>query len=85
MRIDWVSSTSSPDSTSPWPWSFPFLRVSGNYVNVLPDGKTFLDVNKIHADLVAAGADGDSVENIENGRLTTGSGDYTGRRHQRRE
>ncbi|MEN9675108.1 MAG: hypothetical protein RIS76_1004, partial [Verrucomicrobiota bacterium] len=51
----------------------PFLRMSGNYVNVLPDGKTFLDVNKIHADLVAAGADGDSVENIENGRLTTGS------------
>lgn len=51
----------------------PYLRVSGNYFNVLPDGRTFLNVNQIHADLVAAGADGDSVENIENGRQTASS------------
>ena len=51
----------------------PGLRVSGNYFNVLPDGNTFLDVNQIHEALVAAGADGDSVENIENGRQTAGT------------
>ena len=50
----------------------PGLRVSGNYFNVMPDGNTFLDVNQIHEQLVAAGADGDSVENIENGRSTAG-------------
>lgn len=50
----------------------PGLRVSGNYFNVLPDGNTFLDVNQIHEALVAAGAEGDSVENIENGRNTAG-------------
>lgn len=49
----------------------PFLRVSGNYFNVLADGNTFLNVNEIHNELIAAGADPDTVENIENGRLTT--------------
>ncbi|HAB15626.1 MAG TPA: hypothetical protein PLX89_18250 [Verrucomicrobiota bacterium] len=51
----------------------PFLRVTGNYFNLRPDGRTFLNVNEIHEALVAAGADGTSVENIENGRLTGGS------------
>ena len=51
----------------------PYLKVAGNYFNVLPDGNTFLNVNEIHDALVAAGADGDSVENIENGRLTSGT------------
>jgi|GEM_PF-1831176 len=50
----------------------PYLRVTGNYFNVLPDGKTFLNVNQIHNALVAAEAD-DSVENIENGRSTAGT------------
>lgn len=53
--------------------ALPNLRVAGNYFNVLPDGNTFLDVNQIHEDLVASGTDEDSVENIENGELTTGS------------
>lgn len=51
----------------------PYLTVAGNYFNVLPDGNTFLDVNQIRAELDAAGADGNTVENIENGRLTTGT------------
>jgi len=51
----------------------PSLTVAGNYFNVLPDGNTFLDVNQIHAELIDAGADGDSVENLENGRLTSGT------------
>jgi len=53
----------------------PGLRVAGNYFNVLPDGKTFLNVNEIHEQLLAVGrspADS-SVENIENGRDTTGT------------
>ncbi|MBN8246946.1 MAG: hypothetical protein J0L84_05825 [Verrucomicrobia bacterium] len=53
----------------------PGLRVAGNYFNVLPDGKTFLNVNEIHEQLLAVGrSPGDaSVENIENGRDTTGT------------
>ncbi|MCW5557052.1 MAG: hypothetical protein KIT22_04340 [Verrucomicrobiae bacterium] len=51
----------------------PYLTVAGNYFNVLPDGKTFLDVNQIYAALLDAGADDNTVENIENGRLTSGT------------
>ena len=49
----------------------PNLRVSGNYVNVFPNGITFVDVDFINADLMATGRDsGDSsVEFLENGRV----------------
>ena len=48
----------------------PDLRVSGNYVNVFPDGSTFVDVDAIHQNLLDTGRDaGDSsVEFLENGR-----------------
>lgn len=51
----------------------PQARVAGNLFNVLPDGKTFSDVQKIYDAQIAAGRSaGDStVENFENGRLTT--------------
>ena len=50
----------------------PDLRVSGNYVNVFPDGMTFVDVEAINAGLLAAGRSGGdaSVEFMENGRVT---------------
>lgn len=53
----------------------PGARTSGNYFNVLPDGKTFLSVDAIHqAQLDSGRSAGDSsVENYENGRETTGS------------
>jgi hypothetical protein len=53
----------------------PEAITAGNYFNVLPDGKTFLSVDTIHEDQLAAGREsGDSsVENYENGRHTTGS------------
>lgn len=53
----------------------PHARISGNYFNVLPDGKTFVNVNDIHAALLATGRSGGdaSVENIENGRQMEGT------------
>ena len=50
----------------------PGARVSGNYVNVFPDGNTFADPTAIHDLLLATGrTKGDaSVENFENGRVT---------------
>ncbi len=53
----------------------PYAITAGNYFNVLPDGKTFLNVEDIYQAMVDAGRDpGDiTVENYENGRLTTGS------------
>lgn len=50
----------------------PGARISGNYVNVFPNGVTFCDVKAILAELLALGA-GDTVENFENGRLTDGT------------
>ncbi len=49
----------------------PNLRVSGNYVNVFPNGLTFVDVDGIYQDLLNTGRDsGDSsVEFLENGRV----------------
>lgn len=48
----------------------PDLRVSGNYVNVFPNGTTFVDVDLVNADLQAVGRTGNdaSVEFLENGR-----------------
>src|SRR5206468_9995442 len=57
----------------------PRLRVSGNYVNVFPDGLHFVDVDASYQLWVevylAGGSDpGDvSVENLENGRVTDDS------------
>jgi hypothetical protein len=53
----------------------PHARISGNYFNVLPDGKTFVNVSDIHQSLTDAGRSGGdaSVENMENGRETEGT------------
>ena len=53
----------------------PGARIAGNYFNVKADGKTFVSSDSIHEAQLASGrAAGDSsVENIENGRETTGS------------
>lgn len=53
----------------------PGARVSGNYLNVFPDGVTFVDVDAIHQQLLDTGRDeGDSsVETFENGRVTIGT------------
>ena len=50
----------------------PNLKISGNYFNVFPDGKTFLDIDAARAELEATGRGGSdaSVESIENGRFT---------------
>lgn len=50
-------------------------RIAGNYFNVLPDGKTFVDINAIHQRLLETGRSGDdaSVENIENGGNNAGT------------
>jgi hypothetical protein len=50
----------------------PRLRVSGNYFNVFPDGNTFVDVEAVYAQLLQLEG-GESVENIENGRVTEGT------------
>lgn len=48
----------------------PDLRVSGNYVNVFPDGVTFVDVDAVNQSLQELGRSGNdaSVEFLENGR-----------------
>jgi len=48
----------------------PNTKISGNYFNVFPDGKTFLDIDAYYA-LQLEGSDGDSdtLENMENGRV----------------
>ncbi len=53
----------------------PHNRVHGNYFNVLPDGKTFLDPDDIHQAQLDTGRspNDSSVENYENGRQTEGS------------
>ena len=53
----------------------PHARISGNYFNVLPDGKTFVNVNDIHQSLLDTGRTGSdaSVENMENGRQMEGT------------
>lgn len=50
----------------------PNVRVSGNYVNVFPDGLTFVDVEAVSGSLEAVGRTGSdaSVEFFENGRVT---------------
>lgn len=50
----------------------PDLRVSGNYINVFPNGTTFVDVDAIHGELLNLGRTGNdaSVEFLENGRVT---------------
>lgn len=48
----------------------PDLRVSGNYVNVFPDGLSFVDVEAVQQGYAAAGND-TSIEFLENGRETT--------------
>ncbi|MCI0745300.1 MAG: hypothetical protein L0Y58_07835 [Verrucomicrobia subdivision 3 bacterium] len=50
----------------------PRAKVSGNYVNVFPNGLTFVDIDDIYAQLTAIGG-GESVEFLENGRITTDS------------
>jgi len=49
----------------------PDVRVSGNYVNIFPDGMTFVDVELVSYNLEALGRTGNdaSVEFFENGRL----------------
>jgi len=44
----------------------PGARVSGNYINVFPNGLTFVDVDAIYDQLVTSGG-GESVEGFENG------------------
>src|SRR4030095_12088931 len=53
----------------------PEALTAGNYFNVRPDGRTFLNVEDIYQAELAAGIEaGDAtVENYENGRLTTDS------------
>ncbi len=53
----------------------PHAKISGNYFNVLPDGKTFVNVNDIQQSLMDAGRSGGdaSVENLENGRELEGT------------
>jgi hypothetical protein len=46
----------------------PEARVSGNYINVFPNGLTFVDVDAIYDQLVTLGG-GESVEVFENGRF----------------
>jgi hypothetical protein len=46
----------------------PGARVSGNYINVFPNGLTFVDVDAIYDQLVTLGG-GESVEVFENGRF----------------
>ncbi len=50
----------------------PDLRVSGNYINVFPDGVTFVDVEAMNGVYQAAGRSGGdaSIEFMENGRVT---------------
>ena len=50
----------------------PDLRVSGNYINVFPDGLTFVDVEAMNQIYLAAGRSGGdaSIEFMENGRVT---------------
>lgn len=49
----------------------PDLRVSGNYINVFPDGLTFVNVESVLEGYTSlADADIDTVEFMENGRLT---------------
>src|SRR5262249_39802274 len=44
---------------------------AGNYFNVFPDGNHFVNVDAVLASILALGEDaGESVENIENGRVT---------------
>ncbi|MCC7373643.1 MAG: hypothetical protein IT581_03235 [Verrucomicrobiales bacterium] len=52
----------------------PEAITAGNYFNVRPSGRNFINVEDIYQAQVDAGADADTtVENYENGRLTTGS------------
>src|SRR5688572_26576359 len=46
----------------------PRARVSGNYVNVFPNGNTFVDIDNIYAQQVAVAGEG-TVEFFENGRF----------------
>jgi hypothetical protein len=49
----------------------PGARIAGNYFNVFPDGQHFVDVDAVLATLLAQGEDaGESIENLENGRVT---------------
>jgi hypothetical protein len=47
----------------------PGARVSGNYVNVFPNGNTFVDIDAMYAQLAALIADDATVEFMENGRF----------------
>lgn len=46
----------------------PDARVSGNYFNVFPDGKTFLDLETLYMEVSGLGID--TLETFENGRVT---------------
>jgi hypothetical protein len=46
----------------------PGARVSGNYINVFPNGNTFVDIDAIYAQQVAIAGEG-TVEFMENGRF----------------
>jgi hypothetical protein len=46
----------------------PDARVSGNYLNVFPDGKTFLDLETLYTEVSGLGID--TLETFENGRVT---------------
>ena len=49
----------------------PDLRVSGNYINVFPDGQTFVNVEAVLTSYTSlTDSDIDTVEFMENGRLT---------------
>lgn len=52
----------------------PDAVTAGNYFNVRPNGRNFINVEDIYQAQIDAGADADTtVENYENGRMTTGS------------
>lgn len=62
-----------------FPLELPGARISGNYVNVFPNGNTFVDIDAIYQlwrdAFEAGGSDPDDVhiENYENGRRTEGT------------
>ena len=62
-----------------FPLELPGARISGNYVNVFPNGLTFVDLDATYQAwrdaLEAGGSDPDDahMENYENGRVTAGT------------
>jgi hypothetical protein len=49
-------------------WELPGARVSGNYVNVFPNGNTFVDIDDLYAQQLVVAEEG-TLEFMENGRF----------------